>query len=498
MTKLTVIVALLFTVFSAFSQSLVGRAKVVDAFYAQTEQNAFLLKKNPQPDTTSVALSYKVQRGDLFSPISVSGIKGGTFTTSSFLKVSKWNLYGSFHYENLFSDKSNAILSAFHSEFSPIFLFQNKSTSSQVISYIFSTVASRNIFNKSMYLGLIFDYEGGSFYRKTDLRNTQNLLKIKTGLSLGKELNDTWTVGLDILVDWKKTKPTLSSIYQHGYDDTTYKHYMSIGFGTVDEKPGYSFDVKTFEPSAVFFVSNSTDKFEHQMHLKGAFSSCVWENKLIKDVLKFNKPYKYEQITFSADYLTKIKLSSGMLSSFFGVVFSKGDSYWQENNRINYLQAYWNKKMTMDYSLNYEKKTGFLRRAEIKTSMLIRSIRDKNYGNKLAYNKLHTTINTSFCLIPRSRLKPILTLGCEISRLLNIEKEEHASVSNNFMELIGNRLNDYWTSETLGGVVNIDFCPTRKKNLHIFLNSRYVKNRSDNFYKNTYFYESVIGMRLNY
>ncbi len=221
--------------------------------------NTFLLSKKPKQEKTIITTACKIKKGDFCSPLATRDRKGGTFEASSFLSLSKWKLYGDFYYQNIFSEKTLLKLGGFDDDLNnPLFFIQKKSSPSQLISYIFKTIASRNIFDDKTYAGLKFYYEGGSFYKKSDWRNTQHLLKLTIGISIGRELPNNFTIGLDVLFCKDKTKPSLSSVYQHAYDDEHYKHYISVGFGSLEQKPAYSFEINTLLPQLLFFLEKKT------------------------------------------------------------------------------------------------------------------------------------------------------------------------------------------------------------------------------------------------
>ncbi len=462
--------------------------------------NTFLLSKKIHPNKTTIATAFKMQKGDFCSPLTARDTKGGIFETSAFLSLSKWKLYGHFYYHNLFSEKSLLLLSDFNNNpDNPIFFMQKKSSPTQTIMYTFNTFASRKIFDKKTYLGLKLYYEGGSFYKKTDWRNTQHLLKLTAGVGIGRELPNRMLLGLDILINANKTKPTLSSIFQHGYDDELYKHYINLGFGTLEEKPRYSFEVQTLSPAFSLFLQKKNARATHTWRIKGQKSACIWKDLLIKDAKQFNKPYKNTQQTISVDYLLKITRTNTIWNNLLKIKYLHSKTFWQEDNRTKYSQTAWSKKITVSNTLFYHQNFGFWRDAKFQTLLYSRKIRDKNYGNKLSYNKLTFDIQNSFSLeklhLPDSKL----TLGIAYTNLLNSKKIEKASLSNQFMPLAGDNFVNYWIASSINYSAKIDYKINKKNDWHLFASSSYSKKlNTKNTVQPTSLLTIILGIKVHY
>ncbi len=480
---------------------VLGQSFLEDSFFDNKEftmrflDNTFLLSKNLRQDKTTIVTAYKMQKGNFCSPLATRDKKGGAFETSSFLALSKWKLYGDFYYGNMFSEKSLLKLGAFDDDSNnPLFFIQRKSSPSQTISYIFKTIASRKIFDDKTYLGLEFDYEGGSFYKKLDWRNTQHILRLTAGISIGRELADR-TIGLDILMNINKTKPNLSSVYQHGYDDKIYKHYISVGFGSLEQRPSYSFEIKTLSPKISLFLQQKQDKTEHIWRIKGSISSCVWKDVLIKDIHQFDKPYKNKQFVVSTDYLLKIQQNKLSWSNFFKINYLKGDSFWREENSPSYAKASWNKNLTITYTLYCEQKVGFWRKAKFQTIFQSRRLRDKNYGNKFSYSKLNFKLDGNFIL----KKDTSLTLGIAYTKLLSHKKSKNAILTNQFMSLVGNDFINFWTAESLAFKTKIDYRINKKKNWYLFvLASHFKRLHSEQKSEQNYLSTVLLGMKFIY
>ncbi len=471
--------------------------KEFDTYFFDT---TFLLSKNPRPNKISIATAYKMQKGDFCSPLRARDTKGGVFETSAFLSLSKWKLYGLFYYHNLFSEKSLSLLSAFNdAPKTPIFFMQKKSSPTQTILYAFNAFASRKIFDDKTYLGLKLYYEGGTFYKKSDWRNTQHLLKLTGGISIGRELPNAMTIGIDILMNADKTKPSLSSVYQHGYDDEQYKHYINIGFGTLEQQPRYSFEVQTLSPVFSLFLQKDNGKTTHTWRIKGQKATCIWKDLLIKDTRLFNKPYKNEQLRFSADYLLKVSEKEFVWHNLARINFLQGKTFWQEDNRTNYSQTAWTKKIMLSNTLVCSRKVGFWREAQFQAGLFSRKIRDKNYGNKLNYSKLILDLQNSFSLKKLLLSESKLTLGIAYTNLLNSKKIENASLSKQFMSLIGNDFVDYWRAESIGYSAKFDYKISKKKDSHLFVSTSYLQKLStEKMVQPSSLFTVLLGMKIQY
>lgn len=491
-------VVCLFLTFSAFAQKAENKSlqcKNVEDF----STNAFLLTRYPKKNATTVEASYIMQEGDFFSPLASGKYKGGQFKTSSFLSLNKWQLHGIFHYQNTFSDKSKFKLSAFTEQENPLFLIQKKDSPSQTISYKFNTFAARKIIDDKTYLGMKLYYKGGSFYKKSDLRNTQNLLSITSGVGIGRKFNSNITAGVDFALKWKKTKPSISSVYQHGVDEAQYKHYMNVGFGTLVKNPGFSFDVKTISPSLILFLTKEKSNIQQTFHSTLAFSSCVWKDLLVKDANLFNKPYKYEDKHIGIRYALKLKNRPTEWGHSLAIAYTKGESFWQEENRDSYSQASWNKKFALGYSISIEKQNSILQHLEINTIFTHKSTRDKNYSTKVTYATLAPQVKAGFSFSPQSPNSSKLNLSAQYTQTLTENISIKALFSNNFMSLVGNQLIDYWTADKIDLNATFSYPISRKKNTRLFTSAHYLKPlNTKEQYEKKQLYAFQIGIQFNY
>lgn len=380
---------------------------------------------------TKINSFFKLSEGDYFSPFELSKGKGLFFNVLTLQKVRKWYLKGAFEYSNSFFDKSRILLSDYASLInSPLFLFQQKSATFNIQDYHFKTTVSRLFFDEKINLALRFNYLGRSLYRRSDIRNNQQSLKLKSALGVAYNLHKNIIIGADFGLDYRKTEPNLSKKYTHQIDDTAYKHFMSIGFGTVDYAPNYKYKVINLIPIITFTLSQKKENIEKIIRLSVKNEKEEWTDLKIKKTILNNKPFFYDALTLEGDLFLRIKTNKRTYITKMQGTYKKGKTFRKISNQgsktLSGIQQYLKIKTGVSFLPN---KSSFVKKIGFDFSVFSHQMKDLNYMSSMQLGQFNISSDVDFLYSATKNLSLGLYLQGVFSS--NFENKKNKGILNN-------------------------------------------------------------------
>lgn len=381
-------------------------------------------------EKTKINSFFKLSEGDYFSPFGLSKGKGLFFDVLTLQKVHKWYLKGAFEYNNSFFAKSHILLSDYGSLInSPLFLFQQKSGVFNIQNYHFKTMVARAFFDEKINLGLRFNYSGRSLYRRSDIRNNQQSLNLNSALGIGYNLNKNTILGIDFGLDYSKTSPNLSKKYNHPVDDTLYRHYMNIGFGTIDYAAVYKYKIIRLIPSLTFTLSQKTDKGEKTIRLSAKNEKNEWTDLNIKKTSLDDKPFLYKALIFESDLFFKFIAHKRIFISKMRAMYKRGNTWRKVSNQGVYSPAVVQEYLNINVGLAYFLGASFVRKIGIDFSTFAHQMKDLNYVSSMQLSEFKIMSDISFSYSATEKLSFGLDLGGTFSA--NLTNQSNKGVLDN-------------------------------------------------------------------
>lgn len=383
-------------------------------FEQQINPSAILLPSfiEEKGEQTKLNSFFKLSGGDYFSPFELSKEKGLFFDILTLQKVRKWYLKGAFEYHNSFFSKSHILLSDYGSlVHSPLFLFQQKSAVFNIQNYHFKTTVARLFFDEKINLALRFNYLGRSLYRRSDIRNNQPSLHLNTALGIAYNLNKNTIFGVDFGLDYRKTSPNLSKKYIHSVDDTLYRHYMNVGFGTIDYAATYKYRIIALMPNVIFTLSHKNEKNEKIIRLSVKNEKNEWTDLSIKKIHLNDKPFLYKMLSVESDLFFKFIANKRIFITKMKTMYKRGHTLRKISNQAVYTPVAVQEYLNIKAGFAYFPRSFFVKKIGIDFSTFYHQMDDLNYISSMQLSEFKLMPDIVFSYSATKKLSFGLDLG---------------------------------------------------------------------------------------
>lgn len=450
-----------------------------------------------------LSTSYYNEDRSFKSPQEYESTNGVLFNTESlsYNENSDWSFYGSFMYSTSQVDSVNNNLSyRIRENGNPYYFFMKKAGEWNLQNYWLKASVSKKMKRDGLSMGLGIKYFTNLYHRKTDTRNEQTKLSVKTsyGISYKTKNSEIWSAGLSLLFDKEKSK--LSNKYQHPTQNLDYNIYFNAGLGSYLKNKKQGLVMDGFTPGLYLQWFKETHKNNLMLAYNVNFGKQEWLDESIRSVTSNNivSKYTHQKHTFKTMFQHNYK--SATLVSTFSTSYLKGSGNLWVPLQKNFLENFKVTKLTIDSETKF-----FLNRSSIVNSLgisfkiLNNKELDKNYGSVFNYTNLIVEPNIYLKLPITNKVKIALDTRLIYTQNIGSKYFPNAATQNLYFDWIGEPLKNYVTTDVFSCNIDLSIHKQLKEQKVIFTIGSQMSNPVANYdiaYNGKYINNVNLGVKV--
>lgn len=339
---------------------------------------------------SSIGAGLAYEKGSLHHPQKYDRLFKGTFDTESILHLPKggWSVRGRFVYENGSTDSVRSNLSYWpRQNGSPSFYFCRQAASRWNLQrYGLEATAAKRL-GERWSAGALIDYKGDLAFRKSDVRNSQTTLSIKTVLSASYNIGGhIFSAGFDYRRN--KEKPSFVIAYSTG---PSYIIYLMNGMGTYITDVQNDITWRENTPGAILQWMQRSEKNRFSLTYRFASGNDQWKQQGILAATTQEDWTDYDFTVHEITFHERSSLKNSYLTLCGNMDFTAGNGRsWNRSSNV-FIQNYDYSGMSAGFSAGWHPFDRLLKQLSLGANYESEKRHDKSYDYRFDHSMLAVT-----------------------------------------------------------------------------------------------------------